>query len=89
MKQYIGLPSKKVVYALFSSVVGELTRCGMISDNSSLIDWRGIELFAQEGKAMTVSDRIYQISGKCVGFSGRTLRKLPFVSVGFFIRISF
>lgn len=86
LKQYIGLPSKKVVYALFSSVVGELTRCGMISDNSSLIDWRGIELFAQEGKAMTVSDRLYQISGKCVGFSGRTLRKLPFLAHASYIK---
>ncbi|KAI9352314.1 Trip13 protein [Zopfochytrium polystomum] len=80
MKQYIGLPSKKVIYAILSSIINELARCGLIQSSGNLIDWRGIELFAREDIIVSPSDRLYFLSGKSVGFSGRTIRKLPFLA---------
>ncbi|KAJ3109069.1 Pachytene checkpoint protein 2 [Phlyctochytrium planicorne] len=80
LKQYIGYPSKNAIYAMLCSTVDELMRCGLIFPAFTLIDWRAIELFSRETDASNLSHDLYEISGVCAGFSGRVIRKLPFLA---------
>ncbi|KAJ3316922.1 Pachytene checkpoint protein 2 [Blyttiomyces sp. JEL0837] len=77
-----------------TAALQELIRCGLILTKVILIDWRGIHLFASsrddnavvDPGQMQPSDYLYYLAGKCVGFSGRTIRKLPFLVFTMFIK---
>ncbi|KAJ3417296.1 Pachytene checkpoint protein 2 [Chytridiales sp. JEL 0842] len=89
LKQFIGLPTKKVVYAMLCSTLRELMRCKLIFPEVPLIDWRAIELFSQNVEDEvdpSPSDRLFSLSAGCLGFSGRTIRKLPFLTHALFLK---
>ncbi|KAJ3036167.1 Pachytene checkpoint protein 2 [Rhizophlyctis rosea] len=87
IKQYIGNPTQKAIYAILESCLQELMRCGLITPPQALRDWREVELFARISKDETPSGRLFATAAACFreGFSGRTLRKLPFVAHAFFL----
>ncbi|KAJ3116456.1 Pachytene checkpoint protein 2 [Phlyctochytrium bullatum] len=78
LKEYIGLPSKKAIYAILVSAVEELNRRKLISLVGALIDWRAIEFFPKESKSL--SNDLYELAKLCEGFSGRVIRRLPFLA---------
>lgn len=69
IKQFVGHPSQRAILSIFRSAVRELLRTRIISDDSCL-------------------DTLLQmtaIADECSGFSGRTLRKLPFLAHALFM----
>jgi hypothetical protein len=75
---------------MLCSTVRELIRCKLITPEVTLIDWRAIELFSQstdEDNEVSPSDRLFDLAGACVGFSGRTIRKLPFLAHALFLKV--
>ncbi|CAG8642192.1 11414_t:CDS:10, partial [Funneliformis caledonium] len=76
IKQYIGLPSRQAIYAILSSCIQELMKVGIIM-KENLLDWSTVKLTNDFEDS---NFRLYTISGKCLGMSGRTLRKMPFLA---------
>ncbi len=81
IKQYIGPPPPKAIYTILASCLGELMRAGIIAPRQTLVDARAIESWLRfpHDHAMA-SVRLYGIAQQCTGFSGRMLRKLPFLA---------
>jgi len=69
IKQYIGPPSPKAIETIFASSARELMEKGVIDGDSN----------------MPIQISSSQLIEKCVGFSGRTLRKLPFIAFALFV----
>ncbi|CAG8613109.1 7764_t:CDS:10 [Ambispora gerdemannii] len=89
IKQYIGLPSQKVIYTILSSCIQELIRVGIISTEETLLDWRAAELYhdaTSNNHEVIPSMKLFEISKKCQGMSGRVLRKLPFLAHAHFLQ---
>ncbi|KAI8813559.1 pachytene checkpoint protein 2 [Cladochytrium replicatum] len=87
IKQYIGPPSAKAIYAIFCSCISELMQRGMIQPSIQLMDWREIDLFHVDGaEPANFCDGVYMLAKRCVGLSGRALRKLPILSYAFFVK---
>ncbi|KAJ3217187.1 Pachytene checkpoint protein 2 [Dinochytrium kinnereticum] len=60
--------------------IEELMRRGLVSPSCSLIDWRAIDIFSRDTDPSSISHMLYDLAGLCAGFSGRTIRKLPFLA---------
>ncbi|KAB5596327.1 Thyroid receptor-interacting protein [Ceratobasidium theobromae] len=88
--QYIGPPSRNAIYYILRSCVTELVRVGIIrpietvpakeaSNNAHrrevLEPLRGSD--AEELRVAKVSVRLLDLASKCIGKSGRSLRRLP------------
>ncbi|CAG8514234.1 7021_t:CDS:10 [Ambispora leptoticha] len=88
IKQFIGLPSQKAIYTILSSCIQELIRVGIISTEETLLDWRAAELYrdATSNHEVIPSMKLFEISKKCQGMSGRVLRKLPFLAHAHFLQ---
>ncbi|KAG9284286.1 hypothetical protein G9A89_002096 [Geosiphon pyriformis] len=86
IKQYIGLPSPKAIYAILSSCIQELIRVGIIRDEETLLDWRAVEMYRDTNSHDNLSMKLFGISEKCQGMSGRALRKLPFLAHACFLQ---
>eukprot|EP00053_Salpingoeca_punica_P008296 m.74823 g.74823 ORF g.74823 m.74823 type:complete len:439 (+) comp14538_c0_seq1:165-1481(+) len=87
IKQYIGPPSVSARYSILCSCIGELTRVGIITSHEPLIDVKTLKLMRFVSSDSTrPSLMLYEIAKKCEGFSGRTLRKLPFLAHALFIQ---
>jgi SpoVK/Ycf46/Vps4 family AAA+-type ATPase len=76
IKQYIGSPSPKGMYAILSSCIHELTRLGLVYPQETLIDWRAIEFLTN---GVDTSSYLYDTCREFHGLSGRKLRKIPFL----------
>ncbi|KAJ3129297.1 Pachytene checkpoint protein 2, partial [Irineochytrium annulatum] len=85
LKQYIGPPTRLAIYAMLCSTLQELMRTQLVSPACTLYDWRSIDLFLTKN-GDSPSDKLYEIAGMCGGFSGRTVRKLPFLAHCFYLQ---
>ncbi|GFR69859.1 pachytene checkpoint 2-like protein [Elysia marginata] len=87
IKQYIGPPSQRAIYYIYLSCLKELMRSGIISPAHQLLDIRALEVtrFMENG-ATTYSLKLYNVAGKSMGLSGRTLRKLPFLAHALYLQ---
>ncbi|KAI9137738.1 pachytene checkpoint protein 2 [Paraphysoderma sedebokerense] len=94
IKQYIGLPSPRAIYSILSSCLKELMRVEIIAPSETLVDHRTIELYLHLPLDQTTSTEIknsvllFQVATKCHGLSGRTLRKLPFLTHAMYYQTS-
>ena len=73
MKKFIGLPSKEAIYVMLKGSVDELMRAQVIQTDIELKD-------LYDEKKNEESNRLMVICEKCVGFSGRAIRKIPFLA---------
>ncbi|KAL7748452.1 Pachytene checkpoint protein 2 [Sorochytrium milnesiophthora] len=81
IKQYIGRPSAKAIYAILASCITELVRAGVVQPAGALVDARLIETWtAMSSDTTSTSVHLYSIARQCVGFSGRLLRRLPLLA---------
>lgn len=90
IKQYVGLPSARARYAILLSCVAELMRAKIIKDSASeseLLQYHELENHPEKD-IHGYSTKLKSLSELCSGLSGRSLRKLPFISHAFFIRLS-
>ncbi|EKX34200.1 hypothetical protein GUITHDRAFT_80745 [Guillardia theta CCMP2712] len=87
IKQYIGHPSTPAIYQILRSCILELMRVGIISPQEDLKD---VSLVASQQAASPASPdnsiRLYHCASQAQGFSGRFLRKLPFLAHSMFLR---
>ncbi|KAI8926756.1 P-loop containing nucleoside triphosphate hydrolase protein [Entophlyctis helioformis] len=85
IKQYIGEPSKRAAYTILTSCLEELMAKHVIQPPVAIQTLRELELFGSN--APYTSRQLYSIACQCAGFSGRTLRKLPFLAHAQFIHV--
>lgn len=84
IKQFIDNPIAPAIYEIFSSACKELTKCGLIvPSNIRLIPCTEIE---KCNKEMDHSFELFKIAKKCVGLSGRSLKKIPFLAFALFVQ---
>ncbi|PVD21002.1 hypothetical protein C0Q70_19166 [Pomacea canaliculata] len=87
IKQYIGPPSPRAIYKIFISCLNELMRVGIITPAKQLLEMRALEVMRfADNNTTRPSLQLREISLKCHGLSGRTLRKLPFMAHAMFIQ---
>ena len=88
IKAYIGPPPLHARYEILRTCVSELQRVGIITDTVSLVQYdeicsdRRASSCMDEHEAMqqVVSRALVQAAAATEGFSGRALRKLPFLA---------
>lgn len=87
IKQYIGLPSPRAIYAIYYSCLKELIRTGLVENNELLreVPVSDIENCSSE-KSRDPSTLLWKISQISEGLSGRTLRKIPFLACSLFMQ---
>lgn len=94
LKLYIGYPSKWAVYEILRSCVEELIRCNLvIGSKNDLFEaeiFKKVSTDTHDGMAIMAdvihrSKELLEVATTCVGLSGRTLRKLPFLTSTRFI----
>ncbi|KNC98937.1 uncharacterized protein SPPG_05899 [Spizellomyces punctatus DAOM BR117] len=89
IKQFIPPPSHRARYAILSSCLTELIQKRIIEQpETPLVDYREIDLYTcptggMQGREESL--QLWKVAGDCEGFSGRTLRKLPFLAHAFFV----
>lgn len=74
VKQYIGNPCKQAIYKILRSCILELMRGGIIHPSVSVPE---AESGYEDPNYHSFSNQLKEISEKCHGLSGRSLRKLP------------
>ncbi|KAL5272689.1 hypothetical protein ACHWQZ_G000769 [Mnemiopsis leidyi] len=82
IKQYIGPPGPAAIYTILLSCLRELCRVGLINGSTDdIMKYRAVDALQTAHISTTSSSNsLYHIAAKCVGLSGRTLRKLPFLA---------
>uniref|UniRef100_A0A8D8U8B3 Pachytene checkpoint protein 2 homolog n=2 Tax=Cacopsylla melanoneura TaxID=428564 RepID=A0A8D8U8B3_9HEMI len=65
IKHYIGYPSQTAIFKIFSSCLDELKKSGLVVSDMSCDEQ---------------NERLMQACKSCAGVSGRTLRKIPFLT---------
>ncbi|XP_065180092.1 pachytene checkpoint protein 2 homolog [Sycon ciliatum] len=81
IKQYIGLPTPPAIYRIYQSCLAELMRTGIIAPPQQLLGMRDLEVLKfVENDATRHSLKLFELSKRSEGLSGRTLRKLPFLA---------
>ncbi|KAL7274092.1 hypothetical protein RUND412_003013 [Rhizina undulata] len=76
IKQYVGAPTTQAVYAILRTCFNELIRCGII-DESTPIPCAAEAILSLHSQSNAPSSRLWRCASKCIGFSGRTLKRLP------------
>ncbi|KAF5288429.1 hypothetical protein FQR65_LT02081 [Abscondita terminalis] len=79
IKHYIGLPGPEAIYQIYHSCIEELFKAQIISPRVVILH-NDIKLNNMEGDLFTYFKTLCEISKRSVGFSGRTLRKIPFLA---------
>ncbi|KAF2879742.1 hypothetical protein ILUMI_26429 [Ignelater luminosus] len=85
IKQYIGLPGPEAIYQIYYSCIQELMRVQIIRPAVMLPPINMYYKF-EDSNVAEYSKELLQISESSVGFSGRTLRKLPFVALAVYTK---
>ncbi|KAI8995799.1 thyroid receptor-interacting protein 13 [Gaertneriomyces semiglobifer] len=93
LKCFVGYPSTKSVYAILAGGVNELMNKGIVASEQPLIDHREISLYApsptdistylsqtQLSHHISASRHLFTLSSTVQHFSGRTLRRIPFLT---------
>ncbi len=83
IKQYIGPPSCRGRYQILRSCLLELMRVSIIQPQQAIPEWT-----SSDAAENHYSLKLKHISDMCEGFSGRALRKLPFLAHAFFVQTS-
>lgn len=89
IKQYIGPPSSSAIYQIYYSCIQELIKAGIVINNESLLDWRGIAILGRcdlSNSVPKLSLELQNIAKASVGLSGRTLRKLPVIAHAIYVQ---
>lgn len=82
IKQYIGLPGVKGCYTILYSCIAELVRVGIITaPEERMPQWTD-----KDANNSKIALELKSIAEKCVGLSGRALRKLPFLAHALFVQ---
>lgn len=81
IKQYIGPPSVNAIFSIYHSCITELMRVGIISPVQQILSIRDLEVLRfVNNDATNLSLELLEIARKSHGLSGRTLRKIPFLT---------
>ncbi|KAJ3201079.1 Pachytene checkpoint protein 2 [Clydaea vesicula] len=98
--QFIGNPSKKAIYIILSSCLNELIRCGLIFSNKqkAILDYKIVENLKNNIEKNNVNSfcvnessiSLFEISTELEtrNFSGRSIRKLPFLTHAYSFNVS-
>ncbi|XP_066957564.1 pachytene checkpoint protein 2 homolog [Macrobrachium rosenbergii] len=85
IKQYIGPPSHAAIYQIYHTCIQELERTGIIVDNEKIFTLQELQVSNMiENDATKLSIFLWKISEMSQGFSGRVLRKIPFLAHALF-----
>ena len=76
IKKYIGLPSVEAINQIYKDALLELGEKGVVKN----LNLEG----NKRGRGKDNSEILMNLSRESLGFSGRTLRKIPFISVNYF-----
>jgi len=76
MKIYIGHPPAAIIYGILASCINELLRVNLVTSE----DGFKLPLSLPAENRHTFVAKLFQISGRAKGLSGRSLRKLPFLT---------
>jgi len=79
IKQYIGPPTRGAIVSIYESSVRELIEKGVIA----VAEYQALSSHELSSRLRSALDPVAQASE---GFSGRTLRKVPFIALALFIR---
>ncbi|KAI9555153.1 hypothetical protein GHT06_017668 [Daphnia sinensis] len=85
IKQFIGLPTPRAIYAIFYSCLQELLRTGILKTIGNLQTIQDLEAIGFNQEADTHTMKLWNLSKLSQGLSGRTLRKIPFLACSIFI----
>ncbi|XP_041455210.1 pachytene checkpoint protein 2 homolog isoform X1 [Lytechinus variegatus] len=89
IKQYIGPPSARAIFMIFTSCLTELMKKGVIGPSQQILPYNTLEAMKFKEVAVTAPSLfLLQISKESVGLSGRTLRKLPFLAHAMYLQRS-
>nr|XP_054771206.1 pachytene checkpoint protein 2 homolog [Lytechinus pictus] len=89
IKQYIGPPSARAIFMIFTSCLTELMKKGVIGPLQQILPYNTLEAMKFKEVAVTAPSLfLLQISKDSVGLSGRTLRKLPFLAHAMYLQRS-
>ncbi|XP_073728734.1 pachytene checkpoint protein 2 homolog isoform X2 [Misgurnus anguillicaudatus] len=89
IKQYIGPPSANAIFSIYLSCLEELMKCQIIYPRQQLLRLEElVTMNFMESDVTRLSLMLRKISQKSVGFSGRTLRKIPFLAHALFGKTS-
>ncbi|XP_064410415.1 pachytene checkpoint protein 2 homolog [Latimeria chalumnae] len=87
IKQYIGPPSTKAIFRIYTSCLEELMKCQIIYPREQLLTLRELEMIGYlENSVSRLSLALNSIAQKSAGLSGRVLRKLPFLAHALYIQ---
>nr|CAH0098974.1 unnamed protein product [Daphnia galeata] len=87
IKQFIGLPTPRAIYAIYYSCLQELLRTGILKTIGSLKAIQDLEAISFDEIADSVETptmQLWSLSKLSQGLSGRTLRKIPFLACSVF-----
>jgi len=79
IKQYVGLPTQTAIYTIYMSALQELANKDVVQRDLGLQST--MELQDPKCHPSQASQMLWEIAGQSLGFSGRTLRKLPFLAL--------
>jgi len=85
IKQYVGLPSPAAIYQIYYSALQELSDKGVVSSNKlmnySILRRANITTTTTMSSSLKQSQELWSLAELSSGFSGRTLRKIPFLGL--------
>ena len=94
IKQYIGPPGQTAIYDILSTCINELACKELVDGDFKLLDYKAIQCYVAIGEPLNIdqllaafndddltrSKTLWALSQMCMGMSGRSLRKLPFLA---------
>ncbi|KAJ8354375.1 hypothetical protein SKAU_G00219420 [Synaphobranchus kaupii] len=87
IKQYIGPPSSAAIFSIYHSCLEELMKCQIIYPRQQLLTMYELETMGfLESNVSELSLALRNIAVKSQGFSGRALRKLPFLAHALYVK---
>jgi hypothetical protein len=86
--RFIGPPSVCARYSILVSCVRELVRVGLVIPEQRLADTYAVPVEQPQKGGYTVQEQFSRSAMRSEGFSGRSLRKLPFLAHALYIRVS-
>ncbi|KAK4022414.1 pachytene checkpoint protein 2 homolog [Daphnia magna] len=84
IKQFIGLPTPRAIYAIYYSCLQELFRTGILKSIDYLQTIQDLEAIGFNPETDTHTMKLWNLSKLSQGLSGRTLRKIPFLACSIF-----
>ena len=85
IKQYVGHPSQGAIYQILYTCITELGRKGLVVGTAACYSLRELQLTDMKETAGTKSSlMVWEVAGRCVGLSGRSIRKISFLALALF-----